>query len=269
LIRFIVFLALLVSASSLSAQKKPQTESERLGAKCFNQASEAFSSKQYAKSIPLFIAADSLIGHTELVDRVKLRYALAVAYLKSDKPDSALIFFEWVAEQDSTYPYVHLQAAECARKMKKNSLALKFYKKALTTATEQEKPIILGKIGEIQYKRGELQGALRTLNKAIALSPSPSFYLLRGRIFDRLAEPLDHAGDEDYDFEGVIQSGKLTEEQMLKAVELRQKALDDYRVAAEDEKLTATAKKLITRSEIILENNRAVISEIRYQRENP
>jgi len=267
--RMVVLTILLSVVSTLTAQQQPKTEQEREGAKIYNQAVEKFSAGEYAASIPLFLTADSLIGATLLVDRLQLRYALGVAHLKTSEPDRALEYFEWVAAQDSTYPYIYLQAAESAQSAKQPAKALKYYRKALESAQDAEKPVILSNIGELLFRRGDLDGALKNCNQAIALSPAPGYYLLRGRIYDKLAGRIDHADESTFDFEEAIRNHSLTEEQMLEAVDLRQKALDDYRLASRDEKLAQTAKMHTERSNAILENNRAIISEIRYQRENP
>ncbi|MEA1997082.1 MAG: hypothetical protein U9N45_05560, partial [Gemmatimonadota bacterium] len=256
-------------AANLMGQEKTLTKSEREGAKIFNQASEAFAAGEYEKAIPHFLSADSLIGESGLVDRLKLRYALGVSCLKTGRPDKALLFFEWVAIEDTSYPYIHFQAAESAFLSGKKTLALTFYRKALPSAKKAERPVILYKIGRLLFERGHFKGALESCNQAIALSRAANFYLFRGKIFDRLAQRIDHAETEDFNFEQAIRDGTLTEEKILEAVELRRKALADYEAAAQDKKLSNTAKKLIERSAVILENNQQIISEIHYLRENP
>src|SRR3972149_3830044 len=109
--RIALFSLLLGLAAVLNAQKRASTEVEKLGAARFNEAIKAFSENDYAKSIPLFTVADSLIGSTELVDRLKLRFALGTCYLETGQPGKALEYFEWVAGRGSTYPYVYFHAA--------------------------------------------------------------------------------------------------------------------------------------------------------------
>src|SRR3990172_12795562 len=66
-----VLVSLLIGlATVLNAQKQATTEIEKLGADKFNEAIKAYAANDYAKSILLFTVADSLIGSTELVDRV-------------------------------------------------------------------------------------------------------------------------------------------------------------------------------------------------------
>lgn len=268
--RLVLVILLLGFTSTLIAQKRvAETEVEKEGATNFNEAIKAYSAGDYAKSIPLFLATDSLIGETDLVDRVKLRFALGMAYLKIDQPQAALELFEWVAGQDSLYPYVYLQAAECALLLKQTDKSLKYYAKTLETANDSEKAIILGKIVKIEMGRGRLQTALKSLNQAISLARRSSYYLLRGQIVDRLAQRLDNAEEDNFNYEEAIRDGRITEEKMLEATELRESALANYEIAAEDEKLAEACRKLIERSKIIIENNRQVISEIIYLRENP
>ena len=268
--RLLLVILFLGFASILIAQKRvAETEAEKEGAKNYNEAIEAYSAGDYARCIPLLLAADSLIGETDLVDRVKLRFALGMAYLRTDQPAPALEQFEWVASRDSLYPYLYLQAAESARLLKQTEKSHKYYAKALETANDTEKAIILGKIARIEMDRGRLRSALKHVNQAISMSRGSSYYLLRGQIVDRLAQRLDRAEDDNFNYEDAIRDGRITEGKMLEATELRESALADYQIAAEDEKLAATCQKLIERSKIIIENNRQVISEIIYLRENP
>jgi len=269
--RPLVFVILLLgSASILTAQKRvAETEVEKEGAKNYNEAIEAYSAGDYARCIPLLLAADSLIGESELIDRVKLRFALGMAYLQTEQPAPAFEQFEWVAGKDSTYPYVNYQAAESAQLLKQTDKALEYYARAIQTAKDGEKAIILGKMAQIEISRGRLQLAFKRVNQAISLTSGSSYYLLRGQIVDRMARQLDRAEDDNFNYEDAIRSGRITEEKMLEATDLREKALTDYEIAAEDEKLAATCQKLIERSKIIIENNRQVISEIIYLRENP
>ena len=257
-------------ASILMAQKRvAETAAEKEGAKNYNEAIEAYSAGDHIKCIPLFLAADSLIGETDLIDRVKLRFTIGMAYLKTDQPGPALEQFEWVASRDSLYSYVYYRAAESTRLLKQTDKSLKYYAKTLETANDNEKTIILGKIARIEMGRGRLRTALKSVNQAISLSRGSSYYLLRGQIVDRLAQRLDRAEDDNFNYEDAIRDGRIIEEKMLEATELRESALADYQIAAEDKKLAATCQKLIERSKIIIENNRQVISEILYIRENP
>jgi tetratricopeptide (TPR) repeat protein len=265
----LVFLLLGFASLSVAQKRVAETETEKEGAKNYNQAIEAYSTGDYAKCIPLFSAADSLIGETGLVDRVKLRFALGMAYIKTDQPAAALEQFEWVAGKDSTYPYVFYQAAESARLLKQTDKSVKYYNKALETANDQDKAIILGKMARIEMGLGRLKPALKQINQAISLTRVSSYYFLRGQIVDRMAQLLDRAENDNFNYEEAIRNGRITEEKMLEATELRESALADYEIAAEDENLAATCQKLIERNKIIIENNRQVISEIIYLRENP
>ncbi len=264
--------ALLVAFFSLplAAQQKKvaQTEQEKLGARQFNQAIEAYGAGNYEQCIPLFIAADSLLGESGLIERTKLRFALGTAFLKTGKPARALEHFQWVAARDSAYPFIHLQLAESARAADKRSEAVGFYRRALKNAKPAAQATILGRIGELELKAGRLKSALNALNQAINITPASGYYLMRGQLYDRLAQRIDHAQDEEYDYERAIHSQEITEEQLEKGSELRRLALEDYRHAVRDEKLASACAALIERSEIILENNAQVISEIRFQREN-
>ena len=258
-----------VLACPLAAQKKvAETEQEKLGAGHFNEAIAAYSAGDYEKCIPLFVSADSLIGETELVDRSKLRFALGTAYLESGKAADALKCFKLVAEQDPGYEGIQLQMAEAARKAGKRSEALGFYRAALESATPAGQPVILGRIGELELDSGRYQTALEALNGAIEVKPATTYYLLRGQVYDKLAQKLDHAEDDKFDFEKAIRRKEITEEQITQANELRNKALEDYRNAARDESLAAACARFIERSEVILENNNQVISEIRFQADN-
>lgn len=262
-------LAVLFSAAlTLEAQLQVQTESEREGAKAYNSGVEAFSAGKYDQSLPFFLLADSLLVRSKLIDRTKLRYTIGVAYLKSKKPGPALKMFEFVISADSTYPNVYLLSAQCAREDGELNKAEIYYCQALIRAENDQKPVILNHIGELLLKRGDLKGALKTYDEAIALSPIARYFLLRGQIYSRMADPLDHANNENFDFEKAINEGKITQEQMEKAIELREKALADFKDAAEDDSLAAQAQELIERTEIIIENNHMVISEIQYLKES-
>ncbi len=266
----VALLVALISFLPLSAQQKKvaQSEQEKLGARQFNQAIEAYGAGDFEKCIPLFTAADSLIGESGLIDRVKLRFALGNSYMKTGKSAQALEFFQWVAAQDSAYPFIHLQLAESARAADQRSAAVAYYQRALNDAKPADQATILGRIGELELKAGRLKSALKALNRAIKITPASSYYLMRGRVYDRLAQTVDHAQDEKYDYEAAISGKDITEEQLEQASELRRKALEDYRSAARDAKLAPSCESLIERSQIILENNAQVISEIHFQREN-
>ncbi len=265
----ITFIAVLFCSSSALSQKLiPKSESERRGAESYNKAVEAFSAGDFSASIPFFLAADSLIGDRSVLDRNKLRFALGAAYLKTGKPSQALEWFIRVASSDSTYPYVQLQAAESARLAGQTDQALKFYQKAAAQAPDKEKIPMLKRTGEMQEKKGQLQAAVETLTRALEITRNGALFLQRGQLYDRLAQAVDHAQDENYDVEGAIKRGVMTVESMERAIELREKALSDYRSAAADASLAATANRFIERSEIILQNNRVVISEINYQKSN-
>jgi len=127
---------------------------------------------------------------------------------------------------------------------------------------------MLKRTGEMQEKKGQLQAAVETLTRALEITRNGALFLQRGQLYDRLAQAVDHAQDENYDVEGAIKRGVMTVESMERAIELREKALSDYRSAAADASLAATANRFIERSEIILQNNRVVISEINYQKSN-
>jgi tetratricopeptide (TPR) repeat protein len=259
---------LLCSNSALPQKLIPKNENERRGAESYNKAVEAFSAGDFAASIPLFLAADSLIGEKSMLDRNKLRFALGAAYLKTGKPAQALEWFVRVASSDSTYPYVHLQAAESSRLAGNTDQALKFYQKAAAQAPDREKIPMLKRIGEIQEKKGQIQAAIVTLTRALGIAQGGSLFLQRGQLYDRLAQAIDHAQDENFDIEGTIKRGEITVEKMERAIDLREQALADYRSAAADASLATTADRFIERSEIILQNNRVVISEINYQKSN-
>ncbi len=264
----LLFAALLAAAPPLSAQRQARTPTERQGAESYNQAAKAFGSGNYQASIPLFLAADSLIGTTGLVDRTKLRYALGVAYQKTNQPARALAQFEWVAGQRPDYPLIQFQAAESAREAKQRAKALQYYRQALPTVSGEQQALLHSRIGELQSELGQLEQALASYDRAIAITPAAGYRLLRGRLYDRQAERLDHAQDENYDFEGAIRSGELTEEAINRAGELRRKALEDYQAAAAGPQYAAAAGKLLERSRAILDNNRSVMAEIRYYKEN-
>ena len=260
--------ALSLTASILTADELSKARLEREGAIAFNKGSEAFSAGRFAESIPFLLAADSLIGESERVDRLKLRFTLGLAYLKSEQPAEALEFFEWGAEQDSAYPYIHLQLATSARKSGNNARALEYYRASLAGALDSQKPVILVHIASLLEKRKELNKALKAYSQAIVLNSLPEYHYRRGLLYNRLAEPLDHAGDENFEFEEAINSGVLTEEALLKAIDLRQNALADFRLAAKQSELAEVAAKMIERTEILIKNNRTVISEIHYLRQN-
>ncbi|MBN2290758.1 MAG: hypothetical protein JXQ83_15595 [Candidatus Glassbacteria bacterium] len=259
---------LILTFSLLAAGQPPKAETERRGAIAYNQGSEAFSAGDYTRSIPLLLAADSLIGESEQVDRLKLRFTIGLAYLKSSQPSRALEFFEWVAGQDSSYPYIHLQLAAGARQAGQPAKALEHYRAGLAGAPEAQKPVILAHIADLLEKRRDLQGALKAYDQAILLNQAAEYHFRRGLLYNRLADPLDHAEDETYDFEEAVTSGLLTEEILLKATGLREKALADFRRAAEDGKLAERAARMVERTEILIRNNQTVISEIHYLREN-
>jgi tetratricopeptide (TPR) repeat protein len=264
--------ALLIALISLplAAQQKKvaKTDQEKLGARQFNEAIKAYSAGNHEQCIPLFIAADSLIGATGLIDRVKLRFALGNSYLETGKPAQALELFQWVSAQDSAYPFIHIQLAESAQAAGKRPEAVAYYQNALNGAKPADQATILGRIGELEFKAGRIKSALKALNGAIEITPASNYYLMRGQVYDRLAQRADHAQDAKYDVEAAIHSKELTEELLEQASELRRKALEDYRSAARDPKLAPACESLIERSEIIIENNAQVISEIRFQREN-
>lgn len=265
----ILISAVLICSSSALPQKLiPKNENERRGAESYNKAIEAFSAGDYPASIQFFLVADSLIGGTNLLDRNKLRFALGSAYLKTGKAAQALEWFSRVASADSTYPYVQLQAAESARLAGNADQALKFYLKAAAQAPDKEKTPMLKRIGEVQAKKGQIQAAVETLSRALGIAQDGALFLQRGQLYDRLAQAIDHAQDENYDVEGAIKRGEITVENMERAIELREKALADYRSAAGETSLAATANRFIERSEIILQNDRVVISEINYQKSN-
>lgn len=264
-----ILLVALISLPLAAQQKKvAQTDQEKLGARQFNQAIEAYSAKNYEQCLPLFIAADSLIGETGLIDRTKLRFALGKSYLETGKPAEALEMFQWVAAADSAYPFIQIQLAQSASAAGQRPEAVAYYKRALVDAKPAEQATILGRISKLELKAGRIKSALKALNNAIKITPASQYFLMRGQIFDRLAQPGDHAQDEKYDYEAAIHDEEITEEQLEQASELRRKALEDYRSAARDPKLAPACASLIERSAIILENNTQVISEIRFQREN-
>jgi len=265
----LIFLLLGFTSFSVAQKRVAETEVEKEGAKNYNEATEAYAAGDYSRCIPLFSAADSLIGETGLIDRVKLRFALGMAYIKTNQPAAALEQFEWVAGKDSTYPYVFYQAAESAKLLKETDKSLKYYAKALETADDNEKAIILGKMARMEMDRGRLEPGLKHANQAISLSGASIYYLIRGQIVDRMAQRIDRAEDNNFNYEEAIRDGRITEEKMLEATELRESAMADYEIAAEDPKLAASCQKLIKRNEVIIENNRQVISEIIYLRENP
>lgn len=265
----VTLLAALISLPLYGQQKKvARTEQEKLGARQFNTAIEAYGAEDFEQCIPLFIAADSLIGNSGLIDRTKLRFALGGAYMKTGNPARALEHFQWVAAQDSLYPFIHFQLAQSARAAGKLAEAVVYYRRALDDAKPAEQATILGRIGELELKAGRLKSALKALRLAIDISPNSGYYLMRGRLYDRLAQRIDHAQDEKYDYESAIRSGEITEEQLQRASELRRQALENYTSAAQDQKLASACAALIERSEIILENNAQVISEIIFQRED-
>ena len=268
--RAVLFLLMTALAASAFGQGKAlSSEREKIGAENFNQAIAAFSAGDYQKCISLFLAADTLIGDSKLVDRVKLRFALGISFLETSHAEAAYGYFQWVEMQDSAYPYLQLQLAESARLAGQPEAALHYYDKALQQAKPTEQGAILARIGELEMAAGRLPLALENLDKAISLSPTAGFFYLRGQVYDKLAQRLDRAEDESVDYEAAIKKGEFTEEVMRQATELREKALADYQAAVRDPKLTTACNKLIERSQVILENNRQVISEIRYQRENP
>lgn len=260
---------LLFTAVALEAQAVAKTEHEKLGAEKFNQAIELYSAGQYEESLPLLRAADSLIGDTELVDRVKLRFALGRACQETGKPEAALSYFEWVAGRDSTYPLIFYQAAESAIAAGKLPRALELYRRSLKSVDDNRQALILGKMARIELDRGRLNEALELVNYAINLVPQGAFFIMRGQIYDRRAQALDHAQDQEFDYEAAIRNSSLTQAEMEQAIELRQQALEDYQRAAEDSSHAAIARRLIERSEVIIENNRHVISEIEYIHANP
>jgi len=265
----LLFAAVLFCSGNAFPQRFiPKSESERRGAESYNKAKEAYDAGDFAASIPLFLAADSLIGSRSGLDWNKVRFALGNAYLKVRKPAQALEWFSRVAASDSLYPLVQLQAAESARQAGRQDEALKFYHKALNQAPDKQKPLLLGRIAEIQLQKGQLQAAIDTYTKSLAIAQSGALYLQRGQLYDRLAQAIDHAEDENYDFEAALKNGELSEEKMQRAIELREKALADYRAAAVDAATAATAGKFAERSEIILQNDHVVISEMKYQKEN-
>ena len=266
----LVFLisALSLAASILTADELSKARLEREGAIAYNKGSEAFSAGRFAESISFLLAADSLIGESKQVDRTKLRFTIGLAYLKSEQPAEALEFFEWVAEQDSTYPYIHLQLATSAKKAGNNDKALEYYQASLAGAPDSQKPAILVHIANLLEKRKQWNKALNAYSRAIVLNSLPEYHFRRGLLYNRLAEPLDHAGDENLDFEEAINSGVLTEEALIKAIDLRQKALADFRLAAKQSELAEVAAEMIERTEILIKNNRTVISEIHYLRQN-
>ncbi|MCE5272872.1 tetratricopeptide repeat protein [bacterium] len=259
---------LFLSGNAFSQRFIPKSDGERRGAESYNQAKVAYDAGDYAASIPLFLAADSLIGNRAGLDWNKVRFALGDAYLKVKKPALALEWFSRVAAVDSMYPLAQLQAAESARQAGRPDEALKFYRKALNQAPPQQKAPLLGRIAELQVQKGQLQAAIETFTKALALVQSGTLYLQRGQLYDRLAQAIDHAQDEKYDFEAAVKSGELTEEKIQKAIELREKALADYRAAETEDAQAATAGKFVERSEIILQNDHVLISEMHYQQEN-
>jgi tetratricopeptide (TPR) repeat protein len=259
----VILTALLISVSSAPAQKiTPKTESERLGAESYNKAVKAFSAGEFAASIPWFLAADSLIGEKGIIPRSKLRFALATAYLSNRQPAQALEWYSKVAAEDPSYPEVQYQTAESARLAGQADQALKYYGLALPQAEETQKLLILQRTGELLEKKNDLKGALDAYNKALAIRSEPKYRLLRGQIYDRLAQTVDHAQDENFDVDAAVKNGALTESKMQQALELREKALADYQAAAADPALSANAGRLIERSEAILKNDRLVLGEI-------
>lgn len=265
----LVLTAILAVAAAATAQQViPKTESERIGAESYNKAVEAYAAGDYAASIPHFLAADSLIGAKGIVDRSKLQFALATAYLRSNQPGRALNWFIRVAENDSTYPLIHYHAAECARQAGQPEEALKHYRVALRDAGASEQTVIIQRMGEILEKRRDFQGAVNVYSQLLDGRAVPAVNLLRGQAYDRLAAPLDRAQEQNFDLERAVRSGDLNEQRMSQAIELREKALADYRVAAEDPKLASRVQPLIERSLAILQNNRLVVAEIRYQHDN-
>ena len=261
--------ALSLAFGSLAAQQPQKNNFEREGAIAYNKGSEYYSAGNFAESIPYLLAADSLIGDSLESDRrLKLRFTIGRAYLKSDRPEKALEYFEWVAGRDSSHPYIYLQLATTARKAGKPAEAMKYYKSALPRAVDSQKPAILIHIAALLEKRKNWKGALATYNQAVALDPQAEYYYRRGIVFNRLAAPLDHADDEGFDFEEAVNSGELTEKALLRANQLREKALADFRLAAQSAELVEEAARMIERTEVMINNNQMVISEIHYLRKN-
>jgi len=260
--------SLCLAVSTLSADEVAKAKLEREGAIAYNKGSEAYSAGRFAESIPFLLAADSLIGAGGRVDRLKLRFTIGLAYLKSDRPEQAFEFFQWVAGRDSSYPYIHLQLAASARRMGDNTKALQYYRAGLPGAPDSQKPVILAHIANLLEKRKDLKGALKAYEQAIALADLPEYHYRSGILYNRLAELLDHAEDDQLDFEEAIKSGRLTEQALAEANQLHQKALAEFHLAAEDSALAEPAALMIERTEVLIKNNQTIISEIHYLRNN-
>ena len=265
---YLLVSVLFLTASVVAAQEAEKVNLEREGAIAFNEGSQAYSAGKYAESIPLLLTADSLIGDSPKVDRLKLRFTIGLAYLKNEQPKEAIEFFQWVAGQDSSYPFIQLQLGEAYRKSGNSSEALLHYRTGLDQTPDSQKPVVLAHIAALLEKRKDWNGALNAYNQAIALDPLPGYHIRRGLLYNRLAAPIDHAEDNDYDFEEAVTSGRLTEEELLKAIGLREKALADFRLAAEDKGLADAAARLIERTDIMIKNDQTVIAEIHYIRNN-
>ena len=267
--RLIYLLSILsLVGSILPADELLKARLEREGVIAYKQGSQAFSAGKFAESLPFLLASDSLIGKSERVDRQDLRYTIGLAYLKSGRPAQALKFFELVAEQDSSYPYIHIQLAASEKGAGKFNSALQHYRHGLAVAPDSQKPVILAHIADLLEKRKDLKGALKAYDQAIALDSSAEYHYRRGLLYNRLSEPLDHAEDQDLDFEEAINSGLLTEQALLEAIRLRQKALADFRLAAKQGSTAEEAARLIEHTEILIKNDQTVISEIHYLRNN-
>jgi tetratricopeptide (TPR) repeat protein len=263
-----LFTVLFLTASMLSADEREKAKIEREGAIAFNQGSQAYSAGKYAESIPFLLTADSLIGESAKVDRLKLRFTTGLAYLKNKQPENAIELFQWVAGQDSSYPFIQLQLADAYRKTGNSGKALLHYRAGLDNTPDSQKHVILLHIATLLEKRKDWNGAVKAYSQALALDPLPDYNFRRGLLYNRLAEPIDRAGDDDYDFEEAVTSGRLTEEALLKAIGLREKALADFRLASKSTDLVDAAARMIERTEIMIKNDQTVIAEIHYIRNN-
>ncbi|MEA2064608.1 MAG: hypothetical protein U9P14_12970 [Gemmatimonadota bacterium] len=244
---------------------------ESCARRSYNQGRSAFLDGRYPESLPLLLHADSLIGIKGQIDRLALRFTIGRAYLKSAQPEKALGFFQCVAGQDSSYPYLTLQLATCAEQLGKTALALRHYRAALAGEKNlgAQRPLILVRVAKLLEQKNDLGPALEAYNEAIELASQPEDYYRRGVLLSRMAGPLDFADDQSLDLELSIRSGRLNEKNLLQANELRQRALDDFRQAAKaGSSLAEPSARMIERCEIIIRNNRATISEIHYQRNN-
>ena len=263
-----VFFVILLWATATTAQKSAAGAAlERRGKIAFNEGSRAFKEGHYQIAADSLIVADSLIGSSGLVNRELLRITIGEAFDKAGESQKALEYYQEVKSSNPAYPYIDIRLARVQTSAGKLASAIESYSEAFKSAEESDRPAILNNIIGLYRKLGNTDSAIKVLGRAISISSDPSFLIQRGTLISRKASEIDHADNDEFDFEAAVRNKTVEPDELKKALELRIKASEDFSNAAD--KGSQNAKELLKREQLLIKNTETLISEIHFLEENP